>query len=219
MPETTRPVARRRWRRVAVVSIALAVIAVAGVRHLLDPRAVTTMVANRVRASLGAELRLGGDAAYDFMPGLGAVLPGPALVVAGSTPLRADALRVRLPWRTLWQDRIEIERLHLVRPVLDLDALQAWRSTRPATTAPMPDVRFAVRVEDGTLVRGGIPIAEGVTLELANSDDLAAWLARWNGTPGTLLPPLDGHVEVRSLRGDGIEVDGVRVDVRDDARH
>ncbi len=220
MAESKAPAPRRRWRRVIVVLIALIALVALAARHFLHPHNLTAMLIDRVRSGLGAELHLDGDAGYAFLPSLRAVLPKPALVVADATLVRADALRVAVPWHALWSERIEIERVELERPVVDLDALRAWLAQRPPSSSPSPDVRLSIHVEDGTLLSGGKPVAEGITLDLANHADVAAWLARWNGTPDTLLPPVAGSVEVRTLHSGDVQVEGLRVDVRDgDAKH
>lgn len=220
MPEAAAPFPRRRRWRALLVLLALIASTALAVRHVLHPRNLTAMLADRVRSALGAELHLGGEAGYAFLPSLRAVLPKPALVVAGTTLVRADALRVAVPWRTLWSDRVDIERVELVRPVLDLDALRTWLAQRPASSAPPPDVRVSIRIEDGTLLQGGRPVAEGVTLDLASRADVAAWLAHWNGAPETLLPPVSGSAEARELRIGGVHVEGLRIDVHDDdAKH
>lgn len=216
MPEPAAPAPRRRRRRVLVVLLALVALAALAARHFLHPHNLTAMLVDRVRSELGAQLRLDGEAGYAFLPSLRAVLPKPALVVADAALVRADALRVAVPWRTLWSERVEIERVELVRPVVDLDALRAWLAQRPSSSSPLPDVRVSIRVEDGTLLQGGKPIAEGVALDLANRADLAAWLARWSGAPDTLLPPVAGSAEVRTLRIGDVRVEGLRIDVRDD---
>lgn len=220
MPEPVARAPRRRRWRIIVALLVIAALAAIAVRHWLHPHTITTLLVERVRSDLGAQLRLDGDGRYAFMPSLRAVLPKPALVVAEATIAHADSVRAVVPWRTLWSDRVEIERVELVRPVVDLDALRAWLAQRPPSSSPLPDLRLSIRVEDGTLLQGGKPVAEGITLDLANSADVAAWLARWNGAPDTLLPPVAGHAEVRTLQVGEVRVDGLRIDVHDsDAKH
>ena len=215
MPEAVaRAPRRRRWRVLLAVSALVAIAAIAA-HHWLHPHAITTLLVERVHSDLGAQLRLDGDGRYAFLPALSAVLPKPVLAGTDATIARADAVRAIVPWRTLWSDRIEIERIELVRPVVDLDALHAWLARRPVAASPLPDVRLTIHVEDGTLLHDGKAVAEGVTLDLANSADIAAWLARWNGAPDTLLPPVTGSAGVRTLQVGDVRVEGLRIDVRD----
>lgn len=219
MPERAPPARRRRWPRVLGLLLAATVLALFVAHRLLRPHSITAWLVEQVRSGLGAELHLDGDGEYAFSPMPRALLPRPSLASGGATLLRADALRVSLPWRTLWSRRIEIERIELVRPVVDLDAVHAWLAQRPTSTAPLPDVRVALHIDDGTLLRGGVPFAEGVTIDIANSDDIAAWLARWDGTPAALLPPVAGSIGVRTLKSGDVTVEGLRVEIHDDDAH
>lgn len=218
MAETpsARRLRRPRLVRVLFVLLALGAVAAVLVHRYTRPRRITAMLVERVRSDLGAELRLGGDAGYAFMPGLRAVLPQPELVAGGARVLRADSLRAALPWHTLWSSRLEIEKIELVRPVLDLDALHAWLAAMPPSQASVPDVRFALHVESGSVLRAGKPVAEGVTMDLANRDDLAAWLRHWDIAGDALLPPVSGSVHVDAAQIGDTRIEGLHVEVRDD---
>lgn len=211
------PRRRRRWLRLLLVLLALAIIGASLVHRYTRPQRITAMLVERVRSELGAELRLGGDGGYALLPGLRAVLPQPELVAGGARVLRADALRVAMPWHSLWSSRLEIGRIDLVRPVLDLDALRSWLAARPPSPAAAPDVRFALHVEDGRVLQGGQPVAEGVTVDLANRADLAAWLHAWDAGQPDLVPPLAGTVRIDSAQVGGTRIEGLKVELRDDA--
>ena len=208
---------RRRWPRVLLVLLVLGAIGAFVVHRYTRPQRLTALLVGQVRDQLGAELTLGGDAGYALAPGLRAELPQPVLKAQGNVLLRADALRAALPWRTLWADTYEIERLELVRPVLDLDALRAWLAARPPSSAAVPDVRFALRIEQGTVIATGKPVAEDITLDLANSADLAAWLARFDPqSADALLPPIAGSIDAKAIQIGATRLEGVHVDIRDD---
>jgi len=208
---------RRRWPRVLLALLVLGVIGAFAVHHYTRPQRLTALLIEQVRDQLGAELTLGSDAGYTLVPGLRAELPQPMLKAQGNVLLRADALRAKVPWRTLWADAYEIERIELVRPVFDLDALRAWLAARPKSTATPPDVRFALRVEHGSVVAAGKPVAEDITLDLANRADLAAWLARFDPhSADALLPPVAGSVEAKAIQIGDTRLEDVHVEIRDD---
>jgi len=211
---------RRRWPRVLFALLLLGAVGAFVVHHYTRPKRLTTLLIDEVREQLGAELTLGGDAGYVLVPGLRAELPQPVLEAPSGVLLRADALRAAVPWHTLWGDTVEIERIELVRPVLDLDALRAWLAARPQSNSAPPDVRFAIRVEHGSVIAAGKPIAEDVTLELANSADLAAWLAHFDPQSlQGLLPPATGTFDAKAVQIGGTRLEGVHVEIRDDAEH
>jgi hypothetical protein len=211
---------RRRWPRVLFAFLVLGVIGAFVLHHYTRPRYLTALLVEQFRDQLGVDLTLGGDAVYTLAPGLRAELPQPVLKAQGGVLLRADALRAAVPWRTLWADNYEIERLELVRPVLDLDALHAWLAARPESGGAPPDVRFALHVEHGRVVAAGKVVAEDVTLDLANSADLAAWLARFDpqSTDG-LLPPVSGSADAKVIQIGTTRLEGVHVEIRDDDKH
>ena len=211
---------RRRWPRVLFALLLLGIVGAFALHRYTRPQRLTTLLVEQVRDQFGAELTLGGDAGYTLVPGLRAELPQPVLQVQGKVVLRADALRAAVPWRTLWADAYEIERMELVRPVLDLDALRAWLAARPPSSTAPPDVRFSVRVEHGSVIAGGKAVAEDVTLDLANSADVAAWLARFDPQSANgLLPPVTGNFDAKAIRIGTTRLEGVRAEIRDDAEH
>lgn len=215
--ETHRP--HRRWLFALLAIVLIGAAASLVLRHFTRPQTLTTMLVEKTRSVLGADLSLGGIAHFAFVPKLHLVLPRPALKAAGaSTPfLSAGSLDVVLPWRTLWGDRYDIEHVDLVKPTLDLDAFSQWFNARPPSGTP-PDVRFSLRVEDGTIIAAGKPVAQGVKMEFANSGDLAAWLAKLALVTASteLLPPLRGTTTASSLQIGSTRLDDVRIEIRDD---
>lgn len=208
---------RRRWPRVLFALLLLGVIGAFALHRFTRPQHLTALLVGQVRDQLGAELTLGGEARYTLVPGLRAELPQPVLAAQGSVLLRADALRAAVPWRTLWADAYEIERIELVRPVFDLDALRAWLAARPQSTGAPPDVRFTVRIEHGSVIAGGKPVVEDITLDLANSADLAAWLAHFDPlSQQDLLPPATGTFDAKGVEIGETRLEGVHVEIRDD---
>lgn len=220
-PDAKRPRRRRRWLIALIALLSMLVACALVLRHYLQTDQLTTLLVGKTHDLFGAELSLDGAARYEFMPTLHLVLPRPALKASGTGAmlLRADSLEVAMPWHTLWADRYDIDRINLVKPVLDLDALRAWLAARAPSNTPPPDVRFALHVDDGTIVRAGTPIAQGVKLDFASAGDVAAWLDRIQRQPAgaTLLPPLTGSASATTIQIGDTRIDGVQLDVRDDA--
>lgn len=217
MPEEgpARPRRRRLWLALGACVLLLAAAVSLALHHYLQPERLLAWLGQQARGTLGAELASHGEARFGFLPKLHLHLPGAELKMpAGARFLGADSVDVRVPWRNVWAERYEIERIDLQKPVLDLDAFSAWLASRPPSEARAPDVRFALRIAGGTVVQGGKPIAEGVNAELANGDDLAAWLEAVRADPAAArLPPLKGRAELSTLRVGGSVLEGVQIDV------
>lgn len=206
----------RRWLIALAVVVALLAVGALALRHYARPDVLTALLVEKARSELGAELSLAREGRFGFVPKLHLVLTHPVLKNAqgGASILSGDSAEVLMSWSTLWSDRIEIERIELAKPVLDLDALSAWLASRPPSSST-PDVRFALRVDGATLVSGGKPVASGVSADLASAGDLSAWAQRWRES--ALLPPLDGTLEAERIEIGGATLEGVRVESRADA--
>lgn len=209
---------RRRWPWLLLVLGLLGLAAAFALHRWSRPQRLADLLVSQVREQLGAELVLDGAAGFELTPRLRALLPKPRLLADGRTILSADAIAASVPWRTLWADRYEIERIELQRPVLDIDALRAWLAQRPSSDAPTPDVRFALGIVDGSVVASGKPVAEGVDIDFANSGDLAAWLATLGRDAGAIapLPPARGSGSIERLQIGETRLEGLRIELRDD---
>ncbi len=209
---------RRRWLIAWCVLSALGVASAFALHRYSRPQRLTAFLIEQTRSLTGAELTLDGVAGFDFTPNLHLVLPRPALKSKDAALLTAASLDVVVPWHTLWSDRIDIERVVVERPVLDLDALSSWLAARPPGTSSV-DVRFVLDLHDGVVLSAGRKLAEGVDLQLANAGDLAGWLAKWRtaGAATAALPPLGGSASARSVEIGGTRIEGLRVEIGDDA--
>lgn len=220
MAENPAPKARPRRRRWPYVLLALALLAGIGalvLRHYTRPDKLTALLIEQAHSQLGLKLSLADSAGFGLLPRLRVLLPKSSLEAdAGDVLLDAGSIGVVVPWHTLWGERVDIERIEIEKPRLDLDALSRWLAARPSGGAA-PDVRFAVQVRNGTLLASGKPLAEGLNLEFANAGDLAAWLGRMREANSALLPPLSGSAEAASVQIGDTRVEGLRVELRDDA--
>jgi uncharacterized protein involved in outer membrane biogenesis len=209
---------RRRWLIALGLLIVLGAIGALALHRYSRPERLTAFLIEQTRGLTGAELSLSGVAGFDFSPSLHLVLPKPALKSKDAALLTAASLDVAVPWHTLWSDRIDIERIVIEQPVLDLDALKAWLAARPPSNSSA-DVRFVLDLRNGTVLSGGKKLAEGVDLQLANAGDLAGWLQKWQAAGNKIdaLPPLDGNAAARSVEIGGTRIEGLRVELSDDA--
>lgn len=170
----TPPVApRRRWLRwwPAVVVVLLLVLALA-VRVALQPERTLPLLLDRLGDALGLEITAAGA------PEL--TLRGtPTLVVRDVTArqpraarplLHADRILLSLPWSTIRERgaTLDLARIELDAPVLDLPALRRWLSSRPPGETRFPTLR------DGVRVRGGRIQALGWRIEALDLD-LREW--------------------------------------------
>jgi hypothetical protein len=223
MAEAAAPQARRhrrRWPRPRFV-VLLALLLLGGIgalllHHYTRPDKLTALLVEQARSQLGLRLSLADRAGFGLLPRLRVLLPKASLKSADDgIVLDAESIGVVVPWHTLWGERVDIERIEIEKPRLDLDALSHWLAARPAGGAA-PDVRFALRVRDGTLLAAGKPLAEGLNLDFANAGDLAAWLARVRETDAPSLPPLTGSAEAARLQIGDTHVEGLRIELRDE---
>jgi len=214
MPEARR---RRRWPIVLAIVVVLFVIGALIARHFTRPETLTAMLIDNARSQLGAELGLSETGRFGFLPKLHLTLAHPTLRQTPQTGafLSADSADVVVPWSILWSDRYEIHRVELVKPRLDLDALDAWLASRPSSPTP-PDVRFSLRATDATLILGGKRIAERVNLDFASTGDLIGWLNAQRSSTSVLLPPLSGTAEAKSMTIGDTTLENVRIESRED---
>ena len=213
-PDKTRPARRHRWRIALFALVVVGSAAFLTVRHYTRPQQISAWLVAQAQSALGADLVIDGTGSFGFFPQLS--VPRPTLKAHGAqgTLLRAQTLRAVVPWHTLWADSYDIERIELVKPTLDLDALNAWLAARPPTSVAPPKVHFALRVEDGTVTSAGKPVAQGLTIAFANSGDLAAWFASIGA--GSLIPPLGGSADAATLQFGNTRLDDVHVELRSD---
>ena len=222
MAEQEKPRTRRR-RRWPLLLLALAVIAIPvglALRHYVQPQQVTALLIQQTRGALGVELGIKGNAGIGLWPRLHVLLPDPSLQTGGATTAfaRAQSLEAVLPWSTLWGDRLVIERINLIRPTLDLNALSDWLATRPPSTSAPPDVRFTLHVEDATVMAGRQVIAQGLNMDFSNQGDLMAWLERATAAPtAASLPPLRGRASAAMLKLGETQLEGVEIELGDKA--
>lgn len=150
---------RRTARILLAIALVLLVLLLA-LRFALQPERATRFLLSRVGATLGLEITASGAAEYRLRG-------TPTLVIrdvvarepgAAEPLLTADRILLSLPWSTIRARGavLAAERLELDAPVLRLDALQHWLSTRPPSEAPrFPTLEKGLQVRNGTIRSGG----------------------------------------------------------------
>src|SRR5690606_4515926 len=120
---------------------------------LLQPQRVAGFVLNALGDALGLEITAAGSSEYNLRG-------TPVLVVrdvvarepGAATPLlRARRVYVSVPWSTVRSrgTQLDITRIELDAPVLDLPALQHWLANRPPGESRMPTLGDGLQVSDG----------------------------------------------------------------------
>lgn len=157
---TTAPPAGRSRKRLYVV-LALLLAALIGLRWVSRPSQVSWIVLAQVGKALGLEISASGASEYRLRG-------TPMLVVrdlvarepgAARPLLRAERVYLSLPWATIRAagDALDIERVELDAPRIDLAALDHWLATRPPSTEPIriPSLRDGARIVRGQLIGEG----------------------------------------------------------------
>lgn len=166
--DTTAPPAPRprRWRRRLLIAAALALVALIGLRWVSRPSQVSWIVLSQAGKALGLEITASGASEYRLrgtpmleVRDLVAREPGAA------TPLlRAERVYLSLPWSTIRAAgaALDVERVELDAPRMDLAALQHWLATRPPSDEAfrLPSLSEGLRVVRGRVDGAGWSIGE-----------------------------------------------------------
>ena len=189
---------RRRLVLLAALGLVLA-----GIASLLfwtsRPPQFASLVTGTLARSLGLEISIGGASEYRLRG-------TPLLVVrdvvvrepGAATPLlRADRIHVSVPWSTV-RNRgrtLNIRRIELDRPHLDLPALQHWLATRPPSEERIPTLTGGLQVNNGTIASTGWSI-DGInaTLPSVHPDKPAQARLRGRYVDAPMTIPFDLEV-------------------------
>ncbi|WP_434947224.1 hypothetical protein [Luteimonas sp. SDU82] len=157
------PRARRRWWRMLLLLplllLALLALLALALWLALPPERAVPMLLTRIGATMGLEISAEGDAATRLgrhpvivVRDLVARAPG-----ASRPLLRARRMEVAVPWRTIrgLGDPLELVRIELDAPELDLPALQHWLASRPPGTGRLPVLDEGLQVRDGRIEGDG----------------------------------------------------------------
>ncbi|MGH8081970.1 MAG: hypothetical protein ACREP7_15455 [Lysobacter sp.] len=162
--ETTAPPARRSRKRTYVFLALLLAVSV-GVLWLSRPSQVSWIVLAQAGSALGLEISAGGASEYRLR-GTPMIEVRDLLVRepgAERAVLRAERAYLALPWTTIRAagDSLDIERVELDAPQIDIAALNRWLATRPPSTEP---IRIPSLSRGARAIRGRV-IGEGWSIE------------------------------------------------------
>lgn len=194
------PRARRRWPRwlLALCALPPALVALLWLVAwiALPPERVVPMLLARIGASLGLEISAEGDPSSRLgrrptfvVRNLVAREPG-----AAKPLLQVRRVLVSLPWRTIRSlgDTLDLARVELDAPVLDLPALQHWLAARPPGEGRLPTLSDGLLLRDGEVHGAGWRVV-ALRLSLDRFDPARPLRARASGrgAAGALQVPFD----------------------------
>lgn len=193
--DTTAPPARRSRKRRIYIFIALLLAALIGVSWLSRPGQVSWIVLAQAGNALGLEISASGASEYR--------LRGTPMIAVRDLVVRepgvekplllAERAYLALPWATIRAagDSLDVERVELDAPRIDIAALNHWLATRPPSTEP---IKIPALSKGASVVRGRV-VGEGWSVEnlALNFPELGP------------EKPLRGHLKGRVL-SDGVAV-------------
>jgi hypothetical protein len=146
----------RRWLVASAAMLALlAIVAYWATR----PQRVSALVMSQLGSALGLEITAEGASQYSLRGGPRLVLRNVVARAPGAARplLRADRGDVSVPWSTVRSRgaQLDIQRVELDAPVLDLPMLQSWLASRPESEQQTPTLSDGLRVRDGRLLGEG----------------------------------------------------------------
>lgn len=210
---------RLRWIALAVGVVVLAALIALAVHvyALLQPQRFTNLI-ERDLAGAGINLELRAPAKPALFPRPAVRMRGFSLTNAGSsTPiLQANGATIVVPWRALLHGNVEIERVEVDAPRIDLGELKALFARLPRHRGPprLPTIVTGVYMSQGTLTNNGVPLLFELSLDTGEllpgrrfRMDASARTADGNRiTAGLVTVPSSPH--------DGtIDFDAIRIDL------
>ena len=178
------PRARRRWARIGAWTALAGAVLLLLAWLALGSAPAASLLLSRIGAATGLEIRARGGASLQLgaLPGIVARdlevrEPGAAVAL-----LQARRVVVTAPWRTVrgLGDRLDLTRIELDAPRVDLPALRAWLARRPPGVGRMPVVGRGLRADDGH-IEGGDWRIESLRLSVPRLAPDAALRARASG--------------------------------------
>lgn len=220
------PRARRRWRwrRIVLLLCAVPLALLLALWLALPPERAIPMVLGRLGASMGLEIGAEGDAATHL--GRQPMIVVRNLVVrepgAARPLLRARRAEVALPWRTIrgLGDPLELVRIELDAPRLDLPALRHWLASRPPGDGRLPTLSEGLHVREGRIDGDGWRV-ESLALDMPQLREDAPVRARASGryADAATRAPFDLAATLqRPASGRGFAVVGALAPARGDWR-
>lgn len=159
----------RYWLLAVAVLVALLLGAGLFVRSLLSPERFTAIL-QQAASDVGLVLKLDGAAEAVLFPSPAVEIHGARLHLPDEPLLmRADRLRLVLPWRSLLGAAPAITRLEIEAPWVDLAQVRAWMAQLPPSQGDgpptVPAIDAGMRIRDGRFVSGDELMLAGVALD------------------------------------------------------
>jgi hypothetical protein len=168
----TPPARRRRWLRwLLIACIAVFVVTLITLRIVLQPERATRLILSSLGNALGLEITAHGRPELQLRGTPTLVVRDVTATQPGAhTPLlRAERILLSLPWSTIRNrgSDLDLVRIELDAPVLDLPALQRWLATRPPSSeqTKLPVLRKGLAIVRGRIDNAGWRI-DGIDLSL-----------------------------------------------------
>ena len=216
---------RLRWIALAVGVVVLAALVALAVHvyALLQPQRFTNLI-ERDLAGAGINLELQAPAKPALFPRPAVRMHGFSLTNAGSsTPiLQANGATIVVPWRALLHGNVEIERVEVDAPRIDLGELKALFARLPRHRGPprLPTIVTGVYMSQGTLTNNGAPLLFELSLDTGEllpgrrfRMDASARTADGNQITASLATvpssPHDGTIDFDAIRIDLAKQAGV----------
>ena len=164
-----RPARSRRNRRILLAVVVLLALAALSLGIVLRPELATGLILKRVGAALGLEIgaRGTGELRLGFRPQL-VVRDVVAREPGARRPvLRAERIAISVPWSTIRSRGalLEVRRVELDAPLLDLPALQAWQAKRPPSETRIPSLTDGLAITRGRIENDDWDI-DGIDVQL-----------------------------------------------------
>jgi|GEM_PF-258397 len=152
-----RPTRRALWLLAAAIALLVLLIFIA-LHWLLRPEFATRLMLQRAGAALGLQISANGSAELRLRGTPQLVLRDlVAREPSASDPLlRAKRILIAVPWATIRARGavLDVERIELDSPVVDLAALQSWQAKRPDRPTRVPTLRRGLVINDGSVLGG-----------------------------------------------------------------
>ncbi|MGS1078420.1 hypothetical protein [Pseudoxanthomonas beigongshangi] len=159
-----------RRRRLALLSLAVLLLAGAGLLHwLLQPQRLTPALLGVAGDALGLEITASGVGEYRLRGTPQLIVRGLVAREPGATTplLTAERVFISVPWSTLRARGRDLTavRLELDAPVFNLAAFQHWLAGRPPGETRIPTLSDGIRVDAGRVQGDGWSL-EGINLRI-----------------------------------------------------
>ena len=198
---TPRPARKRRWLLgLSIGFLVLLLLLALAVQQILQPRFATKLILREAGQALGLDITATGEPELQLrgtprwvIRGVSAKLPGTQREL-----LRAERILLSLPWSTLKSrgQLLDIDRVELDAPVLDLAVLAEWRKSRPPTEQQrLPTLTRGLQVTKGQVLGNGWRV-EGININLPRFAPEQPLHAQASGryVARTLQLPFDLHL-------------------------